>query len=64
MPPLDVQVHVRERPADPAQLAAWRWLWQRLLAGNNPENSNAPRGERDALSDGSDPLARRTRGDA
>lgn len=26
---------------DPAQRAAWRWLWARLLA---PENSNAPEG--------------------
>ncbi len=33
---------------DPAQLAAWSWLWRRLLKGNLPGHRNAPSGEPEA----------------
>jgi hypothetical protein len=31
MTPPAVQVDIRHGPADQAQLAAWNWLWRRLL---------------------------------
>jgi hypothetical protein len=47
----------------PAQLAAWRRLWALLLA-DDPEHTSAPRpANREALTNGTDPLARRTRSD-
>jgi hypothetical protein len=45
----------------PAQRAAWKRLWALLLA-DGPEHGNGPRGGREPLSDGPDPLARRTLG--
>jgi hypothetical protein len=39
------QVHIRWRdtPPSPAQLAAWRWLWTRLLdERHSPKNVEAP----------------------
>jgi hypothetical protein len=39
MTPPAVQVTVHDEPADPVRLAAWHWLWRRLLA---PEQDNAP----------------------
>jgi hypothetical protein len=44
---------LHEGLTDAAQLAAWRRLWKWLLA-DEPEDSTAPRGEREAASDGTD----------
>lgn len=39
---LEIKFEVCEGPVDPGQLAAWRWLWRRLLGGFDPEKSDAP----------------------
>lgn len=39
-----VQIITEPTPS-PLQIAAWRWLWAKLLA---PENSNAPADEAEA----------------
>jgi hypothetical protein len=48
MTPAAVKVTVSRGPADPVQLAAWRWLWARLLAPE-AEHTDAPTGEVEAL---------------
>jgi hypothetical protein len=40
MTPVAVQIEVRQGPAEPSQLVAWRQLWALLLEGN-PEHRNA-----------------------
>jgi len=58
-----VRIVVTNAPS-PAQLAAWRRLWALLLA-DNPEHTSAPRpANREALMNGTDRLARRTKSDA
>jgi len=36
---LEVQVEIRHSPADAAQLAAWRWLWGRLLTSSGEDGT-------------------------
>jgi hypothetical protein len=52
MTPIEVQVDIAEGAADPAQLAAWQWLWTRLLREPTPQKSNAPGPTPEASSDG------------
>jgi hypothetical protein len=59
----EISIHVQQGTADAAQLAAWRWLWQRLLGETVAENAkpleaSPPRGPDERCDD--TPLLRRS----